>query len=901
MRDRLSHLDFDEACKLLGPDGKRLLIRGGAMEALPPDAVRIDDHEARAQWGPSSSSSSSFSSRICFDPARNGRLRAECSMCSAPCAHVGALLSMVLEQKTDLGLAMPPPEVARPGDEEELVARALAEREERAKKERMKIRSSDPSTPWTDYEVRSALSGKTYRVALRSDAKRGESYCSCPDFKINTLGTCKHVMKVLARATSSFPVEVRRKPYRRSRITIHVRYDGEVSLAVALPHRLDEEARAIVAPLIGKRPIDALDLVARLRRLEASGQAFFVTPDAEELIERRLLAVRMQKLVTEIRRAPAKHPLRTRLLKEPLLPYQLDGIAFAVGAGRAILADEMGLGKTIQGVGVAELLAREARIKKVLVVCPASLKSQWRSEVHRFSSRDAEIVIGSAKDRARAYAGDAFFTICNYEQVLKDILHIEKTRWDLVILDEGQRIKNWETKTSRVIKGLSSRFALVLSGTPLENRLDDLHSVVAFVDPHQLGPSFRFLHRHERRDEDGKLVGFKNLDDLRARLAPMLLRRTRDSVRLELPPRTVEIVRIPPTAEQAELHDAYLRQVAQIVRKPYLTEMDLLRLRMALLMCRMSANSTFLVNKEKPGFSTKLERLGEIFDSIAAEPARKVVLFSEWTTMLDLIEPLLQKRRLDWVRLDGSVPQKKRQALVAKFQSDPKTRVFLTTNAGSSGLNLQAANVVINVDLPWNPAVLEQRIARAHRMGQTRPVCVFVLVTEGTLEENLLTTLSTKRDLAMAALDPESGVVDVDVHTQSEDIKAKLEVLLGNKPEAPIAEGVKETTARAVTNDRLAETGTKFVRAAFELLGELIGRDDPARGDHIVSDLSSALDVKVIAGENGEERISFALPAREKLASLFDGVARLLASPRERPTSSARSRPRPEPNVRSLN
>ena len=503
----------------------------------------------------------------------------------------------------------------------------------------------------------------------------------------------------------------------------------------------------------------------------------------------------MSKIVGEIRRAPGKHPLRTTLLKEPLLPYQLDGIAFAAGAGRAVLADEMGLGKTVQGIGVAELLAREAGIHKVLIVCPASLKSQWRSEIQRFSGRRAELVAGSARDRARAYAGDAFFTICNYEQVLKDILHIEKTKWDLIVLDEGQRIKNWEAKTSRVIKGLASRFALVLSGTPLENRLDELHSVVEFVDPHRLGPTFRFLHRHQRRDDDGKLLGFRNLADLRERLKPILLRRTRESVRLDLPARTVEIVRIPPTDEQKALHDAHMQTVASIVRKAYFTEMDLLRLRMALLMCRMAADSTFLVDKERPGWSSKLERLAELFDGIAAEPDRKVVLFSEWTTMLDLIEPLLDKRKLAYVRLDGSVPQKKRQALVSRFQADEKTRFFLTTNAGSTGLNLQAANTVINVDLPWNPAVLEQRIARAHRMGQTKPVCVFVLVTEQTLEESLLATLAAKRDLAMAALDPDSQVTDVDVRTQANDIKEKLEVLLGAKPEAPIDGTVKEAAA----------------------------------------------------------------------------------------------------------
>jgi len=466
----------------------------------------------------------------------------------------------LLEQKTDLGLAAPPPEVARPVGDDELVAQALEERGKRAKTERMNIKSSDASTPWTDYVVRSAISGKTYRVALRGEA-RGESYCACPDFKTNTLGTCKHIMKLVSR-TKAFSEQLRAKPYPRTRITVHLRYEDRVSLAVALPRKLSSDVRTIVEPLV-RGPIEVSDLVRRLQRLEVAGYAFFVTPDAEEFIQRKLLAARMGRTVAEIRRAPGTHPLRTTLLKQPLLPYQLDGIAFAAGAGRAILADEMGLGKTIQGVGVAELLAREAGARKVLVVCPASLKTQWRNEIERFSVRSTEIVSGAAKDRAHAYAGDAFFTICNYEQVLKDILHIEKARWDLIILDEGQRIKNWEAKTSRVIKGLRSRFALVLSGTPLENRLDELYSVVQFIDDRRLGPGFRFFNQHRILDDRGKVVGYRNLDQLRERLRPILLRRTRADVRLEVPERTTEIVRIPPTDEQKALHDAHMQVVAQ--------------------------------------------------------------------------------------------------------------------------------------------------------------------------------------------------------------------------------------------------------------------------------------------------------------------------------------------------
>src|SRR5260370_24185292 len=249
----------------------------------------------------------------------------------------------------------------------------------------------------------------------------------------------------------------------------------------------------------------------------------------------------------------------------------------------------MGLGKTPQAVGVAELLAREAGIRKVLVICPASLKSQWRNEIGRFGERDVQLIAGPIAGRAAQYRSGCFFTICNYEQVLRDILAIEQVPWDLIILDEGHRIKNWEAKTSRVIKGLRSRFALVLSGTPLENRLDELYSVVQFIDDRRLGPGFRFFNQHRILDDKGKGVGYRHLDQLPDRLRPIPLPRTRADVRLEVPERTTEIVRIPPTDEQKALHDAHMQVVATIIAKKFLTEMDLLRLRAALLMCTPAA------------------------------------------------------------------------------------------------------------------------------------------------------------------------------------------------------------------------------------------------------------------------------------------------------------------------
>ncbi|HVX59478.1 MAG TPA: DEAD/DEAH box helicase [Pirellulales bacterium] len=887
LKDKLSHLTFVEACKLLGPQGKKLIQQSANLWDFNIDEdVFLGDDLFRLRFPGEFADGGPLVVTITLMAEARQRLHFNCTRCTEACEHVGAAFSLILEDKLALGLAAaPPPRVAVESlSEAELVERALAERAERAKTEKMTIQAADASRPWTDYVVTNRLSGKSYRVALRG-VERGDSYCSCPDFRTNTLGTCKHILHVLQKAKRKFTASRLKRPYRRKRLGLHLRYDRDVTLRLLVPDRLEDDAARIIAPL-KDRPIEDLrDLTQRLARLQKLGREVMVYPDAEEFIEQRLFEEHMRTRMAEVRRDPAGHPLRTTLLKTPLLPYQMDGVAFAAGAGRAILADDMGLGKTIQGVGVAELLAREAGAKRVLVVCPASLKSQWRNEIHRFCDRDVQLIGGAARERHAQYGNECFFTVCNYEQVLRDILAVERVAWDLIILDEGQRIKNWEAKTSNVIKSLKSRFALVLSGTPLENRLDELYSVVQFIDDRRLGPGFRFFNKHRMVDEKGKVLGYKNLSDLREALKPVLLRRTRESVRLDLPPRTTEIIRIAPTDEQRELHRTHMQVVASITSKKFISEMDLLRLQKALLMCRMAADGTFLVDKQKPGYSTKLAYLDDLFERLFEEEGRKVVLFSEWTTMLDLITEQLKKRKLDFVRLDGGVPQKQRQALVHQFQTDPNCKLFLTTNAGSVGLNLQAANTVVNVDLPWNPAVLEQRIARAHRMGQKQEVQVFVLVTEETLEENLLATIAAKKDLALAALDVESEIDQVDFASGMEELKSRLEVLLGARPEAPVDESVKQAaeastrTGDASHRDRVAAAGGELLGAAFKFLGELVAQNGAAAPEKgLVDDLRAGLGACVDEDGAGKPRLTVTLPDRSALDNLAQTLAALLAA-----------------------
>jgi superfamily II DNA or RNA helicase len=888
LHDRLAQLTPVQAQRLLGPDGARLLARGGAIDIDIAAQVHLGADALHVTFADGADEAAVVS--VTLADGHRDRLSIDCTRKGAEGRlYRAATLSLILEEKSALGLAAAPaadtPWELLP--ESELEARALAEREQRAARERKTIKSAAPAAPWADYVVTSATSGKTYRVALRG-MERGQSYCSCPDFRKNLLGTCKHVIKVQAWARKRFsPAQLAAK-WTPRRFAVFARYDGALRLGLEAPAKVVAAAKPVAAAWrdrFASAGPDLIELVVAVRRLAQLGEDVIVYPDAEEILGQALHRHRLSELVARIRKDPAAHPLRRELLQTELLPYQLDGIAFAAGRGRAVLADEMGLGKTIQGVGVAELLARHAGVERVLVVCPASLKAQWRAEIGRFCSRSAQLVSGPAAERSRAYSGGAFFTICNYEQVLRDFLGIERARWDLIILDEAQRIKNWEAKTSRVIKSLRSPFALVLTGTPLENRLDDLYSLVEFIDERRLGPAYRFIHRHRVASETGRVLGYKDLDALRRQLEPVLLRRTRASVSLDLPPRTTEIVRVAPTGEQLDLHGAQMQVVNTVIRRRFLTEMDLLRLQKALLLARMSANSTFLVDKQPPGFSSKLERAAELLEALCAEPQRKLIVFSEWTTMLDLVEPLLDRLGAGFVRLDGRVPQKQRQQLVARFQSEPGCRAFLATNAGATGLNLQAADTVVNLDLPWNPALLEQRIARAHRMGQKRPVQVYLLITEGTIEENLLATLSAKHELAAAVLDPDSDLREVQLVSGIEELKRRLELLLGARPAAPpdVSMREREEAELAQRRERLREAGGQLLAAAFSFLGEMLpGVAAPA--PEALAAVRAGLRDCVETGEDGKVRLAVTLPDARALDGLAAALARLVAAGSASPT-----------------
>ncbi len=454
------------------------------------------------------------------------------------------------------------------------------------------------------------------------------------------------------------------------------------------------------------------------------------------------------------------------LLKAKFLPYQKEGVQFATFRKGAIIADDMGLGKTLQAIGTAVMKKELFGFKKCLIVCPASLKEQWQQEIEKFSDEQAVVVQGFPEERELLYQQTtAYFLIVNYETVLRDAVAINKMDIDFIILDEAQRIKNYSSVTAQNIRKLRKKHALVITGTPIENRLIDLYAVMQFVDRDFLTPLWEFSYQHCYFDANkkDKIVGYYNLQELNERLKPILLRREKRNVLKELPHVTEVTVPVTLHPDQAEYHNSFASGVAAILRKKYISPYDWQKLMLLLNNMRMACDSTYLIDKETYR-SPKLEELKHILlEKLDVKKGRqKIIIFSEWVTMLNLIGEMLRKNKIGYAQLTGKVAVKHRHQLIQKFESDPACNVFLSSEAGGSGLNLQVADTVINFELPWNPAKKNQRIGRIDRLGQTsKQLTVINLLARNSIEMRIASGLNLKQNLFDSVLS-DKGLDEVD-------------------------------------------------------------------------------------------------------------------------------------------
>lgn len=698
---------------------------------------------------------------------------------------------------------------------------------------------------------RRGATGTPYKTLLTRIAPL-EASCSCADFRRASLGLCKHVVAVLlslAKAAKRFEKIATRGiegPALRwdavrpllglgdwlSRVSLTAAPSHPLQPSFTDPQRLEQRRQEFVTALLNyleRHPLDGEPALLPLLRQE------------QQLLTRKAQGAAVARQIDKHLRSMKVQPYR----------YQREGVARFVGTGRLLLADDMGLGKTAQAIASAHVLWHSGKVRRGLIVAPAALKSQWQREWSMFTDVDVTVVDGTPSERQAIYKrAKSGFLIANYEQLWRDLEFIQRFAPQLVVLDEAQRIKNWATKTAHVVKQLTPELRLVLTGTPMENRLDELSSLLDWVDDTVLAPTWRLAPWHLIQS-DGKREtgGMRNLDTLRTRLAGCMLRRLRSEVLSQLPSRTDTVIPVELTAAQHEAHEALTPQIARLVatnKSRPLSQPEFLRLMTLLNGQRMICNGLALKDFAQlwpgigqargateallPGLSSpKLLEVRELVSRVALEQGRKVVVFSQWRRMLELAHwathDLMTQAQVKSAFFTGNESQKRRTQNIVDFHDDPSVRVLWATDAGGVGLNLQrAASCVVNLDLPWNPAVLEQRIGRVHRNGQTEPVQIYNLVCTAGIEARVADLVGNKQAAFSGLFDGKSDEV---VFESAGSFLSRVEKLL----DAPVV----ASTAAYVEGDADLEATTSASEDGAGLYDEAAATAGPREADGGVS------------------------------------------------------------------
>jgi len=765
-----------------------------------------------------------------------------------------------------------------------LVQWQRALRRQVAQEEQMDCREVDAENLPGEYEVTSSWKTQSYKVVFRGEDCTW-NYCSCMDFKTSHLGTCKHIEKVKQWVfQNGLPVHTELPPYS----SVYLSYTEGRQVKIRVGSYCRKEFLALAAQYFDEdgvmlpRMLDEFDILfIEGRKIDPS---FRFYQDAIDYI----IELRERKYREEIVNNYTDEKLDA-LLSTKLYPYQKEGVRFAFRNGRSIIADEMGLGKTVQAIATAELLRESSLAESVLVVCPTSLKYQWQREIERFVPGASTLVIeGSPNKRKEQYESTETYKIVSYNCVAKDMKLLGKIQTEILIMDEVQRLKNWKTQISMAARKIQSDYAVILSGTPLENRLEELYTVMEFADSFCLSPFWQFKADCILTDGSGKVVGYQNLNKIGEKIRNRLIRRTKKQVALQMPRRMDKNLLVAMTKEQSDMHEDLKAQVAQMVfkwrRLHFLPEKDRQKLLILLSQMRMVCDSTFILDQQTR-FDTKIDETMNILLPFFEEGDEKAVIFSQWERMTRLIAAELDKHHIKYVYLHGGIPSSKRKDIIANFNDDHDCRVFLSTDAGSTGLNLQTASMVINLDLPWNPAVLEQRIARIYRLGQERNVQIINLISKETIEESMLDKLRFKSAMF-------EGVLDNGEDTIYLGDKSNFELMMTSLSEA-MDEDSKSTRRTNGVLDAPIDEPEPVKESAKETVGEHVNdatvvapQDLLAQGISFFSGLAKTLQspeatqklvdsIVETDSATGQSYLRIAVPDKDTVGTLLGAIGKL--------------------------
>lgn len=734
---------------------------------------------------------------------------------------------------------------------------------------------SEVSDRWSpgQYNVTGPQSRRSYRVVYHGRGNEW-NHCDCMDFRTNSLGTCKHI-EAVALWLDSQGRKVQHYTPRRS--AIYMAYPGGRRLKLYLTPQAPKELTVMAMKYFDDdmTAVDGLvaDLPDFISHARKTDPQFVCHNDAlNYILEERDRRARREAIGTLSDSDVAG------ILHTSLYPYQIEGIRKAFAAGRCLIADEMGLGKTVQALATAELMKRQNMVGSVIIVCPTSLKYQWKKEIERFTDSTVTVVEGPGKKRADMYLDDSFYKIVSYHTLAKDIRTVGGLKYDFMIMDEVQRLKNWNTQISQAARRVDADYAVVLSGTPLENKIEELYSVVQFVDQYALGPYFDFMDRYVVRGSTGKVTGYRRLGEVAQRISHVLVRRRKAEVGLQLPGRTDKTLLVPMTREQRDVHDQCQSAVARLVykwqRHKFLSEKDRKRLLLLLSQMRMVCDSTFVLD-QKSRYDTKVDETVQLITAMIEGTDGKAVVFSQWERMTRIVTEELDRAGIPYLYLHGGVPGHRRGVLVDAFATDPAIRVFVSTDAGATGLNLQAASLVINLDLPWNPAVLEQRIGRIHRLGQQNNIQVINMIAAGTIEERMLSTLDFKSKLFEGILDGGSDNITLDDTRLTRVVEAIADVLPDESQLSAQAEWTGWSEPPESPENVPAPEDVPAPEAVLRSMSDALG--SLARTLQSPEATERLLDTIVATDADGNTELRIPVPDRDTVRSIATLITKLFA------------------------
>jgi len=496
------------------------------------------------------------------------------------------------------------------------------------------------------------------------------------------------------------------------------------------------------------------ELYSRLCSLRSISNAGRVHPLATAVLQEAIIGMtvtgdtRWQDRLQRLNEAESLEPVPPENLTATLRDYQLHGYQWMVrlahwGAG-ACLADDMGLGKTFQAIAVVLHRAGEG---PTLVTAPTSVCANWITECSRFApSLNVQRLADSNRETMLSSAGAGDVIVCSYGVLQNEIETLAEIHWATIVADEAQSFKNSNTYRSDAMMLLQSDFRLITTGTPIENRLEELWNLFRFINPELLGTRERFKTRFANPIENSNDEAAR--EQLKALVRPFILRRLKSEVLTELPSRTeiTQLVELDPA--ERDFYESLRTDASERLKlldssnpeQRFQVLAELTRLRRAC--CHPQ-----LVADEPPVESAKLRAFAKLIDELRAGGHRSLV-FSQFVGHLALIREYLDNKNISYQYLDGSTPVKQRQTAVDNFQAGEGDLFLISLKAGNSGLNLTAADYVIHMDPWWNPAVEDQASDRAYRMGQTRPVTIYRLIIKNSIEEKIVRLHGQKRELS---------------------------------------------------------------------------------------------------------------------------------------------------------